>query len=191
MNKKILYIIIAVIVIIVVVGGLIWYLTTQRIKVSTIDSDTIIGGDYTIEEDERTVVRNGSILTVKGNLTIEGEISCEEGPLNVVVEGDLTVNSKLTCNRPEAELAEGDIGAGISLAVAGSVDFSKDSEIVTNGHIQIVDNQDNLAKTKEEIDEVFEEVVKKGPNWALILGIIAAVIVIGVVVYFALKKKKK
>jgi len=34
-------------------------------------------------------------------------------------------------------------------------------------------------------------VEKEGPNWALILGIIALIVIVGIVVYFLLKKKKK
>ncbi len=86
MNRRTLYIIITAII---VVGcGLVWYLTTQRVKVTFINSDTVIDEDYTIEKKQKIVIRNDSKLTIKGNLATQGEVSCENGGLNIVIEGD-------------------------------------------------------------------------------------------------------
>jgi len=40
------------------------------------------------------------------------------------------------------------------------------------------------------IAEGGEEAAKEGQNWALILGIIASIVIVGIIVYFLLKKKK-
>jgi len=151
MKRRTLYIIIAGIIV-VVCGGLFWYLTTQSIKVTFINSDTIIDGDYTIEKKQKIVIRNDSILTIKGNLATQGEVSCENGGLKIVVEGDAEIASKLACDRSETG------ETGISLVVEGSLDLNQDGNLVSNSPIQIVDSQDHLAKTKEEIDELYQEV---------------------------------
>jgi len=167
MNKKFLYIIVAVIII----GGFLWFVTTQRgvgpepevggpeVSVSAIDSDTTISGDHTVEQGEKLVVRNSSTLTVEGNLVAQGELSCENGSLNVVVKGDLTVNGKVVCNRSE-DIADSDVGSGISFVVLGSINFSENALVVTNGHLQIVDDPANLARTQDEIDAIYNEVIE-------------------------------
>ena len=69
MKKQYLYLILIVFVILAIV----WYLN-QRVDITSIDSNTIITGDYTIQEGERVTIRNGSTLTIEGNLVVKGEI---------------------------------------------------------------------------------------------------------------------
>ena len=111
MKKRSLYII-SIVIIIAIIVGLVWYLTGRETKVSTFESESTITGDYIIEEGEKVVLQNGSILTVKGDLVVRGELVCENGPLNLVVKGNMIVENKLECDRGQ-ELEEGDIGEGI------------------------------------------------------------------------------
>ncbi|MFC1629860.1 hypothetical protein ACFL11_01425, partial [Patescibacteria group bacterium] len=112
-----------------------------------------------VEEGEKVVLSNASTLTIEGNLIVRGEVICEEGPLNLIVKGDTTIENKLICDRGE-ELPENDAGFGISLVVEGAITFSSNSEIITNGHLQVVDEADALAITKEQINDLYEEAAR-------------------------------
>jgi hypothetical protein len=143
----------------IIVLGVFWYLIHLNQKnfiLTIIDSNSTITGDYIIKKDERIIIREGSILTIAGNLTVEGEVVCEEGPLTLVVNGDVLIKNKLECDRGE-QLEEEDIGEGISLVAKNSLTITQDAKIITNGHVQIVDNLEGLAKTKEEISSLYEE----------------------------------
>ncbi len=61
------------------------------------------------------------------------------------------IASRLACDRLETG------ETGISLVVEGSLDLNQDGSLVSNSPIQIVDSQEYLAKTKEEIDELYQE----------------------------------
>lgn len=142
-------------VIIAIISGIFWYFT-QRVTITTIDSNTIVTGDYTIKEGERVTIANGSILTIEGDLVVKGEIVCQNGPLTLVVNGDATIENKLECERA-AELQEGDAGFGISMVVRDSLNIVKTAKIITSGHLQFVESLDRLATTKEQIEELYEE----------------------------------
>ena len=151
MKKQYLYFI----VIIAIISGIFWYFT-QRVTITTIDSNTIVTGDYTIQEGERVTIRNSSTLTIEGDLVVKGEIICENGSLTLIVNGDATIENKLECERG-AELQEGDVGFGISMVVRDSLNIAETAKIITNGHLQFVESLDRLATTKEQIEELYEE----------------------------------
>jgi len=151
MKKRYLCLVLIVFVILAIV----WYLS-QRVDITSIDSNTIITGDYTIQEGERVTIRNGSTLTIEGDLIVKGEVICENGPLTLIVNGDATIENKLECERA-TELQEGDAGFGISMVVRDSLTLEKTAKIITNGHLQFVESLDRLAATKEQIEELYEE----------------------------------
>ena len=140
--------------VIVVAAATLLYI--NRGNVETLADDTIIEGDYTIEANNKIVVSNGSTLRINGDLTVQGELSCENGPLTVIVEGDTIIEKTLSCDRGE-ELTKEDSTAGISLVAKGGLDIGENAEIVSNSHIQIVDAEKDLAKTTEEFEKLYEE----------------------------------
>lgn len=150
MTKLIAYIVIGL----AILGGVVWYFTAGRLNVSTIESATTIAGDYKIESKDKVIVKNESTVTVEGNLNLAGEISCENGPLNLVVKGDVVIENKLTCNR--AEDAE-DVGNGITLVVAGNLTIGQDAIIASNGHVQVVANAGDLFTSEEELEKLYQE----------------------------------
>jgi len=132
MKKQYLYFV----VIIAVISVVFWYFT-QRITITTIDSNTIVTGDYTIKKGERVTIANGSTLTIEGDLVVKGEIICQNGPLILIVNGNATIENKIECERA-AELQEGDAGIGISMVVRDSLMLAKTAKIITGGHLQFV-----------------------------------------------------
>ena len=142
-------------VIIAVISGIFWYFT-QRVTITTIDSNTIVTGDYTIKEGERVTIANGSTLTIEGDLVVKGEIVCQNGPLILIVNGSATIENKIECERA-AELQEQSAGIGISMVVRDSLTLAKTAKIITSGHLQFVESLDRLATTKEQIEELYEE----------------------------------
>lgn len=151
MRKQYLYL-----VIVILIGlGVFWYLT-QRVNITDINSDTIVTGDYIIEEGERVTVHNASTLTIEGDLTVKGEIVCKNGPITLIVNGNAVIENKLECDRGE-ELKEGEGGFGISMVVRDSLTIKEAAKIITNGHLQFIESVDHLAITKEQIEELYEE----------------------------------
>lgn len=128
----------------------------EDIVATEYSTDTTLTGDQTMPAGEKTLLKNGAILTVNGNLTLDGSLECENGPLNLVVNGKLTVSGTLNCDRGES-IPNGGMGNGIGLVVTDEIEFTDDSVLVTNGHVQLVDDASNLATTKEKIDELFDD----------------------------------
>jgi len=68
-------------------------------------------------------------------------------------------------------------------------------DIATEGEpVEEVGDSEEETYNKTEAEELAKDLVKKGRSWLLILGIVAAfviILIIGVVAYFLLKKKKK
>lgn len=156
MNKKPFYVIFTIAIIFIFV----WYLKNEKNKITFINSDTIISGNYTIKQQEKMIMRNNSVLTVNGNFNIQGEISCENSPLNIVVNGDLLLNNKLSCNLVIDQTKQENLENGILIVVTGIVDFKEQSEIISNGNIQIVEKQEYIAETREKIELVYKEIAE-------------------------------
>ena len=156
--------ILLVIVGLALVGGLAWYVAVQRIEITFIESDIVRTGKFGIPAKEKIVLKNGAKLTVEGDLTLAGELACENGPLSVAVKGNAIIAGAISCLRSEAAEA-GDTGRGISLVVAGSLVFEKDARVISNGHIEIVSSEDRLATTKEDFEKLFTEAaLDSGPG---------------------------
>lgn len=151
--KKILYfIIIAGLAVLAIV-----LLTSKKepapSKITTIESDTVLEGTQVIERGEKMVVKNGARLTVSGDLTIKGTLECQNGPLNVAVEGSLIVDKNIVCN-----LGESGSGVGINIAVDNSAIFNETAMVVSNSHVQITDDPAKLAQTSAELEKIFDDV---------------------------------
>ena len=153
-SKNALFLILAVIVVIVIFG-IIWFLNQEK-TAAVYDADTTLNESLTVLSGERILIKNGAVLSINGDLTVDGKLECDNGPLSVIVAGNLTVNGELRCERDE-EIADDDIGIGIALVVSGNVEFSQDSVVATNGHFQLVDDEAKLATTEEEIDAIYED----------------------------------
>ncbi|MBU1921658.1 hypothetical protein KKD84_00335 [Patescibacteria group bacterium] len=159
MKKNILIIGAIVLVAIIIVVALVWYFSQEpdeTIVTTVFDSDQTIEGDYLVNVDEETILKNGATLTINGNLTVKGEISCENGSLNMIVNGDALIEEKLDCQRDE-NLPQDTPNLGISIVAKGSLTLDPTSQIDSNGTIQIVESEDLLAKTQEELEKIYNE----------------------------------
>src|SRR3989338_6644568 len=155
--------------IIVVVIGVLWYLGTQKRSdtgepsskeygnVLTYDSDKTMEGDYVIKGDEKIILKNGAQLTVGGNFALQGALECENGPIKLIVKGKMLIDSIIQCNR--AEDISG-AGIGVALVAQGGALITEKAVIISNGHIQVVDNSEKLATTKEELEKLHDEAGK-------------------------------
>src|SRR4051812_10295519 len=85
---------------VVIVGGL-WYVIGRT---EVIASDAVKEGDYSL--DKKLALKDGASLTIKGNFQLQGKLSCNGGPVNVVVEGNATVNGTLECFRNDKEFKD-------------------------------------------------------------------------------------
>ena len=143
------------IILVLVVAGLGWYFWTGT-NVTTISSDTVIAGDYRVESGKRVVLANGATLTVEGNLMLEGELACENGPLTLTVKGNADIRDRLTCSRAE-DNAPNNIASGIALVVGGSLVFASDAIVVSNANVQVVSDASRIATTPEAVDRIYDD----------------------------------
>ncbi len=148
------------VVLVLIMGG--WYFLrsspTPNIEITTIDAHKTIDGNYSIEKNQKTILKNGATLTIAGDLDLSGTLECDGGPLAVTVKGNATINSTLLCARKD--LGDNDLAAGITLIVKGSLKFSPDATIVSNGHVQIASDESSVLKSQSDIDAVYEDTAK-------------------------------
>ncbi len=140
------------VMVLVFIGGGAWWLIKPRGApfASVIEKDTVMHGDYIVPAGQSMIVRNGAKVTIQGNVDLQGVLQCEDGPLMLVVEGNATFAGTLTCNREEGSLAFDDPFLGIALVVKGDLEFKSTSVVTTNGSLQIVDDEGELALTPEK-----------------------------------------
>jgi len=136
MKRKIIYIAI-VIIVMTIIAMVFWYL-----KIPKVSLDRTIEGDYTIEEGEELVIKDGSTLTIEGDLTIRGKVVCENGSLNLIVKGKTKIENKIECDQD------------ISIVIGEGLETTKESKIIIGGSLRITDTEGDLS---EDIDELFEE----------------------------------
>lgn len=159
-NKSLVWGILIIIVAIVLwltLGG------SQYKDVAAYGEDTTLEGALVVEDGERITVADGATLTIDGDLTVNGALECDGGALSVVVTGETVINDRLACERGE-NLDDDDLGLGISLVAQGGLTFGENSEIESDGHVQFVDDADNLATTQAELDALYDAVDTVPPN---------------------------
>ena len=110
-------------------------------------SDTTLPGDTVINSGERITLKDGATLTVEGNLNINGELECDNGPLNLVVLGSVSAGGQITCQ------GEG----GLNIIAQNNITFSDDTEVVSDGSVQITSNASKIAKSEEAIEAIYNE----------------------------------
>ncbi|PIR07326.1 MAG: hypothetical protein COV55_00285 [Candidatus Komeilibacteria bacterium CG11_big_fil_rev_8_21_14_0_20_36_20] len=111
---------------------------------------------FNVPVGQTVVFKDGPTITVKGDTVIDGELKCDDGPLLLTVEGKLTVNGKLTCALDDG-VSEDNLGNGINIVAKGEVEFNSSAVVQTNGHLQLVDDENKLASTQEAIDQLYND----------------------------------
>ena len=141
----------------VVLVGVAWYSFRGGggLPTLTFESDQTLAGNYSVPLGTKVIVKNGATVTINGDLLVQGLLTCEGGPLNLVVSGQFKVERAVECARPET-LPQGDVGNGI-VVVAQSFDVGADAVVVSNGHVQFVTDASKVATTQEEIEKIYEE----------------------------------
>lgn len=149
MNKK-MWIGVGVVVLI----GLAFYLLRDSEK-SVYTSDTTIRGNYTIARDKRIILKNNARLTVEGDMTVDGTLSCDSGSLSLIVLGKLKVSGMLVCSLDKHTTA---LMPNVALALIGKhIEFSKEAIVVGNGHVMIVSDANDALESPESILRVWSE----------------------------------
>lgn len=152
MKKSTLYIVIAAVAIIGI-GG---YFLINKKDISEITSDKTIESDYRVESGQRLVLKNNATLTIKGDFEALGEIECENGSVRIIVEGNATIDSNISCQNPQARTGE-ETPNGIYIIAKNSFTFSKNARLESNGNIQIVENSNLLAQSEADVEKLFNE----------------------------------
>lgn len=169
MKDKRIWFVVAAVAVLTIIAALYYFwpqLSTKNQAKSNIpdgaevvSSDAVYNGDFVVEKGKVLVLQNGAKLEVGGNLTVAGEIMCDNGSINIFVKGDTVIEDRLTCERSE-DLPSGDTGEGISIVSAGAFTASENAVITTNGHLQIVESSDLLATALKQINSIYEEIAR-------------------------------
>ncbi|MBI2595105.1 hypothetical protein HYW46_00020 [Candidatus Daviesbacteria bacterium] len=154
--------------VVAIIAGFFGY--NQLLGKTYIDADKTVKGDFQVGQGKTATLRNGAKLTVEGNVSLNGEVDCQNGPIYIEVKGNLTVGGTIKCERTEAEIQSGRLGMGMVFVVSGSTTLSKNSILITNGNLQFVDKEENIAKTQEDIEKIFDEVESSSPSNNTTLG---------------------
>ncbi len=152
MTKK--HVWIGVIALVVLAGGIAFTFSGDA---TVITKDTSIAGDFAVPGGKHIVIKNGATLTVEGNLTVDGMLSCQDGALSLRVGGDLLVNGTVDCLLVESGAKK---TTGVSIAIAaGHVEFGEASTLITNGHIDIVGDSAKLLGSAAAISALYDETI--------------------------------
>lgn len=119
------------------------------------EANIIVDGDFTVGR-RAVVMKGGATLTVKGNLTINGDLRCKDGPLKMTVEGDILLKDTIACQLPTSVEADVPESQGIVMIVGGSAEFVPKSLVASNGHIQIVESETDLL-SEGRLSQLFDE----------------------------------
>ena len=120
------------------------------------ETDTVIEGDLVVSKDQPIILRNNAKLTVKGDAFLGGEIRCENGAINLEVEGSLLASDEINCAADPEEVNTNE--AGVRLVVKGDAFFTANSQVNSAGSFQLVDDSSKLAVSQTEIDQAFARV---------------------------------
>src|SRR3989344_9378728 len=145
------YMILAIVIILLAVLGYRQFFATQIIS-----ADTTLT-NFTLDKLKTLIVKNGAKLIFEGTATIEGTLQCEGGQLYIDANNDLTVSGSIICNRNEEEVSRGEPSVGIILIVRERAEFTKDSYLVSNAHVQIVEDPKLLLTSQEDFRNVFSD----------------------------------
>ena len=139
----------------IMIIGVIFFINNNR---GIIGHNTTIQGNYHVPVGEKITLRNGAKLSVTGEMTIDGTLACDKGTLALVVGGTLRINGTIQCFLDEQTT---NTLAGIAIElIAPHIEFSKDSEVDTNSHVDIVSSQLASLNSEEAVNASYEEAMK-------------------------------
>ncbi|MCG3138620.1 MAG: hypothetical protein HJJLKODD_02486 [Phycisphaerae bacterium] len=134
----------------------------DNVSMTIIESTTF--ESLTIGADETVAVMNDAVITVTGDAVIDGQLEAGDSQLNLVVEGELTVNGTLASTSTGD--STGDTSAplneqptGIYIVVGdGNVTLADSAVLQTDGNYVITDDADLLNSSPEEFYDEVEEI---------------------------------
>ncbi len=120
----------------------------------TVGEDTIYNTPILLADGDVTSVLDCSVLTFNHDLTIDGELKAVDCDLYIIVEGDLTINGKLTLQTSQANPAgSGSDAYSIKVEAHGDVTFGPDSQLENAGNFYLVDNAGELSDPAQVIND--------------------------------------
>ena len=141
-------------VLVVALIGVTFYLLRGGDK-SIYTSDTTVRGNYAIATDKHIVLKNNARLTVEGDMTVDGTLSCDGGSLSLVVLGKLKVNGSLFCALDGHSTS---VVPNMAIAITSKhIEFTKQAEVATNGHVVIVSEANDALESRESVERVWGE----------------------------------
>ena len=144
-----------IILAVIAVVALGWFLFNRERSspLVVIDRDLSVEGDYTLAES--AVVKGDVKISATGTVSIEKKLSCEEGGLSISA-GRVKVTGTLECMREAKETVGVPVENAITIVAQNGITFGDDAEVISNGHVQIVDTSGSLL-SQETIAAAYAE----------------------------------
>jgi hypothetical protein len=119
-------------------------------KPLVISTDMTISGNYIVGAGKTAMIRNGATLTVTGNVTIDGLLTCENGPVTIIVGGSFSSSGRVDCRREN----EGETAIAIA---AKRFSFAHGSAVYSVGNIFLTGERSKLPKNADAIKQLYDE----------------------------------
>ncbi|MCC7479386.1 fibronectin type III domain-containing protein [bacterium] len=121
---------------------------------ATISEDTTFTNPVLVPDAEISEVEDCSVLTFSNDLTIDGELKAVDCDLYIIVEGDLTVNGKLTLQTSTPNPAgSGNDAWSIKIEAHGDVTFGPDSQLENAGNFYLVESPAELVDPQSVVTD--------------------------------------
>jgi hypothetical protein len=126
-------------------------------QTNTITEDKTIDSDFIVKQGKTFTIKNGATLSVLGDLSVQGNIMCENGPLSIDVKGDLSVEGELICDFPSQATA------AIQIVAERNVKFGQQAQVKSTGPIRIYDSEQVMLKQNYSLNDTFMLLTKSEP----------------------------
>jgi len=128
----------------------------------TFDEDATMAS-LTIEAGRAALVRNNAVLTITGDVTIDGTLFAESGRIRLHVDGELTLNGTIRATDPDAgaddEASLANQAAAVLLVIGdGAVTLGPSAVLNSTGPIVVTDDAEQLERTPSDFFEEVEDV---------------------------------
>jgi hypothetical protein len=108
---------------------------------------------FTVADGVTVELSSDTVIVVEGATQIDGRLVAESGAMVLNAQGDLIVTGTLRAVQDPDSLGEGDEPGGIQIVVSEGLTFDDDAIVESNGNIYVVDNEEDLALTPQQIIE--------------------------------------
>ena len=116
--------------------------------------DTVLA-ELNITSADIVRTENGAVITVTGDVNIDGLLEATDGPLHLRVDGNLIASGTIRSVHsappdPDSDMAFKDQQIGIYIRVTGLIDFAVTVQVTSDGFVVITDDDTQFDRTPRD-----------------------------------------